>query len=115
MMQTNQMKAQAAMQDAQTRSHAAEMKGEADLMKAKIEMIKAQNDLALAEQELRSKAADRTSRERIQLVDLAQNLSVHPASAGLVSPLIEPAMQDIDRQEEIGMQGLQQPRSLGGE
>ena len=115
MMQTNQMKAQASMMDSQTKARAAEMKGEADLMKAKIDMIKAQNDMALAEQELRSKAADRTSRERIQLVDLAQNLSVHPASAGLVSPLIEPAMQDIDRQEEIGMQGLQRPRPLGGE
>ena len=115
MMQTNQMKAQAAMMDSQTKAHAAEMKGQADLMKAKIDMIKAQNDLDLAEQELRSKAADRTSRERLQLVDLAQNLSVHPASAGLVEPLIQPAMQDIDRQEEMGMQGVQTPRPLGGE
>ena len=115
LMQTNQMKAQAAMMDSQTKAHAAEMKGQADLMKAKIDMIKAQNDLDLAEQELRSKAADRTSRERLQLVDLAQNLSVHPASAGLVEPLIQPAMQDIDRQEEMGMQGVQTPRPLGGE
>jgi len=115
MMQTNQMKAQAAMMDSQTKAHAAELKGQADLMKAKIEMIKAQNDLNLSEQELHSKAADRVSRERIQLVDLAQNLSVHPESAGLVEPLIQPAMQDIDRQEEIGMRGLQMPRPVGGE
>jgi hypothetical protein len=115
MMQTNQMKAQAAMMDSQTKAHAAEMKGQADLMKAKIDMIKAQNDLDLSEQELRSKAADRVSRERLQLVDLAQNLSVHPASAGLIEPLIQPAMQDIDRQEDMGMQGVQTPRPLGGE
>jgi hypothetical protein len=113
--QTSQMKAQASMMDSQTKAHAAEMKGQADLMKAKIEMIKAQNNLALAEQELHSKAADRVSRERLQLVDLAQNLSVHPESAGLVSPLIEPAMQDIDRQEQMGMQGVQPPRPMGGE
>ena len=115
MMQTNQMKAQASMMDAQTKAHAAQLKGEADLMKAKIEMIKAQNSLDLAEQELHSKAADRVSRERIQLVDLAQNLSVHPESAGLVGPLIQPAMQDIDRQEEIGLGGVRTPRPFGGE
>jgi len=115
MMKTNEMKAQASMMDAQTKAHAAEMKGQADLMKAKIEMIKAQNNLDLAEQELRSKAADRTSRERLQLVDLAQNLSVHPQSAGLIEPLIQPAMQDIDRQEQMGMQGVQTPHPLGGE
>jgi len=115
LMKTNEMKAQASMMDSQTKAHAAEMKGQADLMKAKIDMIKAQNSLDLAEQELRSKSADRTSRERIQLVDLAQNLSVHPESAGLIEPLIQPAMQDIDRQEEMGMQGVQTPRPLGGE
>lgn len=115
LMQTNQMKAQASMMDSQTKAHAAEMKGQADLMKAKIDMIKAQNSLDLAEQELHSKAADRVSRERLQLVDLAQNLSVHPESAGLIEPLIQPAMQDIDRQEEMGMQGVQTPRPFGGE
>ena len=115
MMKTNEMKAQASMMDSQTKAHAAEMKGQADLMKAKIELIKAQNSLDLAEQELHSKAADRVSRERLQLVDLAQNLSVHPESAGLIEPLIQPAMQDIDRQEQFGMQGVQTPRPMGGE
>jgi hypothetical protein len=113
--QTSQMKAQASMMDSQTKAHAAEMKGQADLMRAKIEMIKAQNNLALAEQEMQNKKADRTSRERIQLIDLAQNLSVHPESAGLVEPLIQPAMQDIGQQEEMGMQGVQPPRPMGGE
>jgi len=114
MMKTNEMKAQASMMDSQTKARAAEMKGEADLMKAKIDMMKAQNELALAEEELRSKSMDRVSRERLQLIDLAQNLTVHPESAGLVSPLIEPAMQEIDRQEQIGTGGVR-PESLGGE
>jgi len=114
MMKTNEMKAQASMMDSQTKARAAEMKGEADLMKAKIDMMKAQNELALAEEELRSKSMDRVSRERLQLIDLAQNLTVHPESAGLVSPLIEPAMQEIDRQEQIGTGGVK-PESLGGE
>ena len=114
MMKTNEMKAQASMMDSQTKARAAEMKGEADLMKAKIDMMKAQNELALAEEELRSKSMDRVSRERLQLIDLAQNLTVHPESAGLVSPLIEPAMQEIDRQEQIGT-GVDMPKPLGGE
>jgi hypothetical protein len=114
LMKTNEMKAQASMMDSQTKARAAEMKGEADLMKAKIDMMKAQNELALAEEELRSKSMDRVSRERLQLIDLAQNLTVHPESAGLVSPLIEPAMQEIDRQEQIGTGGVR-PESLGGE
>jgi hypothetical protein len=114
MMKTNEMKAQASMMDSQTKARAAEMKGEADLMKAKIDMMKAQNELALAEEELRSKSMDRVSRERLQLIDLAQNLTVHPESAGLVSPLIEPAMQEIDRQQQIGMGG-DMPKPVGGE
>jgi len=114
LMKTNEMKAQASMMDSQTKARAAEMKGEADLMKAKIDMMKAQNELALAEEELRSKSMDRVSRERLQLIDLAQNLTVHPESAGLVSPLIEPAMQEIDRQEQMGLGG-DMPKPVGGE
>ena len=114
MMKTNDMKAQATMMDAQTRAQAAQSKGQADLMKAKIDLIRAQNDLDLAERELREKSADRVSRERIQLVDLAQNLAVHPMSAGLVEPLIQPTVQDINREEQIGMGGARPAQSLGG-
>ena len=114
MMKVNDMKAQAAVQDAQTKSHAAEMKGHADLMKAKIELIRAQNEMELAERELQEKSADRIARERIQLVDLAQNLAVHPMSAGLVEPLIQPTVQDINREEQIGMQGMKPRQAPGG-
>jgi hypothetical protein len=114
MMKVNDMKAQAAVQDAQTKSHAAEMKGHADLMKAKIELIRAQNEMDLAERELQEKSADRIARERIQLVDLAQNLAVHPMSASLVEPLIQPTVQDINREEQIGMQGVRPRQTPGG-
>ena len=115
MMKVNDMKAQAAMQDAQTKAHAAQMKGHADLMKAKIDLIKAQNEMDLAERQLQEKSADRIARERIQLVDLAQNLAVHPMSAGLVEPLIQPTVQDINREEQIGMQGFNPRQIPGGE
>ena len=115
MMKVNDMKAQAAMQDSQTKAHAAQMKGHADLMKAKIDLIKAQNEMDLAERQLQEKSADRIARERIQLVDLAQNLAVHPMSAGLVEPLIQPTVQDINREEQIGMQGFSPRQIPGGE
>ena len=114
MMKVNDMKAQASMMDAQTKAHAMQMKGHADLMKAKVDLIRAQNEIDIAERELQEKSADRIARERIQLVDLAQNLAVHPMSAGLVEPLIQPTVQDINREEQIGMQGLGQPRPPGG-
>jgi hypothetical protein len=39
---------------------------------------------------------------QIQLVDLAQNIAVHPESAGLVAPLAEPAYETVrEKQHEI--------------
>ena len=115
MMKVNDMKAQASMMDAQTKAQAMQMKGHADLMKAKVDLIRAQNEIDIAEQQLREKSADRIARERIQLVDLAQNLAVHPMSAGLVEPLIQPTVQDINREEPIGMQGFNPRQIPGGE
>lgn len=37
--------------------------------------------------------------ERIQLVDVAQNLAVHPEAAELVEPLIRPAWEDVNRRQ----------------
>ena len=103
------MKAEATMLDAQTRAQSAQMKSKVDMMKMQLDMLKAQTDADFTEQELHSKAQDRASKERVQLIDLAQNLSVHPESAGLVDPLIQPAMQDIDRQEEQQSMAPQMP------
>ena len=103
------MKSQAAMLDAQTRAQSAQMKGKVDMINAQVKMLKTQTDAEFTEQELHSKAMDRASKERIQLVDLAQNLAVHPESAGLVDPLIQPAMQDIDQQEQQQFAAPQMP------
>ena len=37
--------------------------------------------------------------ERMQLVDAAQNIAVHPESAGLVAPLLRPALDDLKQKE----------------
>jgi hypothetical protein len=55
---------------------------------------------------------------RLQLIDLAQNIAVHPESAALVEPIAKEAFQDIqqrqqeqDRRSSKGVEG--QPKSLG--
>lgn len=94
------MKAEASMLDAQTRAQSSQMKAKVDMMKMQLDMLKAQTDADFTEQELHSKSQDRASKERVQLIDLAQNLAVHPESAGLIDPLIQPAMEDIDRRDQ---------------
>jgi hypothetical protein len=98
--QSEGIKAQAAMMDAQTRAQSSAVKGQVDMMRTQIEMLKAQADADFTEQELHSKEADRASKERIQLLDLAQNIAVHPYSADLVTPLVAPAMQNIDEEQQ---------------
>jgi hypothetical protein len=46
------------------------------------------------------------------LIDLAQNLAVHPESAPLVAPLIEPALREIDEQEQMETQGGVMPPTM---
>jgi len=113
--QADSMKANASMMDAQSRQHLSQVKGETDMMKAQIDMMKAQNEMEIAQRELESRAADRASRERIQLVDLAQNLAVHPYSAEIVDPLIRPTMEDIARSEQEAQPGLMPPAGPGGQ
>ena len=113
--QADDMKANASMMDAQSRQRLSQVKGETDMMKAQIDMMKAQNEMEIAQRELESRAADRASRERIQLLDLAQNLAVHPYSAEIVDPLIRPAMEDIARSEQEAQPGLMRPAGLGGQ
>ena len=54
-------------------------------------------DIEKARSEVESKKFD----ERIQLIDVAQNLAVHPESALLVAPLIRPAMQNVMEDDQI--------------
>ena len=114
--QTEAQKAQAAMISAQVKAQEVQQKGQVDAMKAQADMIKAQADIGHAQQELHEKKKDRMSRERIQLIDLAQNLAVHPYSADLVAPLFEPALTDLEQEkaEDKMQQGGVLPPGMGG-
>lgn len=112
-------KTQIAAQDAQTRQMVAQAKigqdGERlkmDTVKTQADIVKKQAEADFTAEELQAKAHDRASNERIQLIDLAQNLAVHPESAPLVAPLIEPALQEIEENERRASGGVmpQMPR-----
>jgi hypothetical protein len=103
--QNDSARAQATTMDAQTKAQQAQHKQQLDMAKLQIEAMRAQGQLAKDEKDIGSRAADRASRERMNLIDLAQNLAVHPYSADLVAPLIEPALEEIDKQEQIAQSG----------
>lgn len=115
--QTDQQKAQAALMSAQVRGQEVQQKGQIDMMKAQADAMRAQADVHFAQQEIHEKKKDRLSRERVQLIDLAQNLAVHPESAPVVEPLFVPAMEDMEREqrEQQMQQGGIMPPGMGGQ
>ena len=118
--QATVMTAQARMLDAQTKAQQAQAKlglenGKQQLeaqikmqdmqikaQKAQIDMMKLQSETQYSQEDIAAKEAERLSKERIQLIDLAQNIAVHPESAQLVEPLIEPALQELNNPRQGG-------------
>lgn len=62
--------------------------------------MKAKIDTALKDREIDNKVMEGITAEKMNLIDVAQNLAVHPESAHLIAPLIQPAFEDIQRQEQ---------------
>jgi len=87
--------ARVAQGDIALRAHAMENEQERDKNTAKISAAKLLSDRDLSETDQHIKTDDVIAKERIQLVDIAQNLAVHPESANLVKPLIMPAMNHV--------------------
>ena len=115
--QTDQQKAQAALMSAQIKGQEVQQRGQIDMMKAQADAMRAQADIHFAQQEIHEKKKDRLSRERVQMIDLAQNLAVHPESVGVVEPLLVPAMEDMEREqrEQQMQQGGIMPPGMGGQ
>jgi len=70
--------------------------------KAEIEAMKLRDETAYSQEDIAAREADRLSKERIQLIDLAQNIAVHPESAPLIEPLVQPALQELANPREGG-------------
>ena len=90
------------MLDAQTKAKTDEAKTQIDGQKlqlegAKVEIdkMKAQAEMKDKEIEAKDKYQERKFKEHVQLIDLAQNIAVHPESLDVIQPLIAPAIQDL--------------------
>lgn len=124
--------AQARMLDAQTKAQ----KAQADIQigmqklstdahlgvaKAQLDAHKVETDASIAGEQVDAQLDDKLAKERIQLVDLAQNLAVHPYSAALVEPLVRPSFESVqsrqaalDASRRRPLPGLGNPRAPGG-
>jgi len=103
----NQTKiADARVMEAQTRAKTADAKAQTDAQRyqtqaaydgerLKLDNAKTQAGILKDHGDLQSHEEERKFRERLDLIDLAQNLAVHPLSAPVVAPLIRPVADDL--------------------
>jgi hypothetical protein len=95
-----QAKAQQIQQSAGQAQAKMQQDGQFKQTDLQIKAAKTQGELGIANRKVDQEDEKNLIAERVQLVDLAQNLAVHPESAGLVSPLVEPAFRDVERRQQ---------------
>jgi hypothetical protein len=111
-MENDKVMAQARMMDSQTRAMETEAKIELDRMKAEIEAARAAETGNNAMTEFENDRQNRMSNERVQLIDLAEDLVQHPESAHLIEPLIRPTMEKLAKEESQSEGGLIPPGGM---
>jgi len=94
-MQSEQTRSQADMIRAQADAEAKQIDGQVKLANLQMQMKRLEDEMGISAGSLEEKRKDRLAKERIQLIDLAQNLAVHPESVPLVAPLVEPVLQEM--------------------
>ena len=99
---------EARMMDSQTRAKEVDAKIALEQQKAALEAAKAQQSMSGNPQEFENDKQHRLSQERVQLLDLAQDVLKNPEALPLITPFIQPAM------EELAQQGGLKPPGLGG-
>jgi hypothetical protein len=86
----------------------------------KVKIVKTKMDAALKSQEMDLKRQEGITAEKMNLIDAAQTLAVHPEAAHLVAPLIGPAFADVKSEEaqlkanRHGLGGANIPGGDGG-
>jgi hypothetical protein len=103
-MEDSKKSTEARMLDAQTRAKESDARIALDQQKAGLEAAKAQAEAQPNNTEQNNDHQNRLSQERIQLIDLAQDVLQHPENVDLIGNLIRPALQEID--EENARKGL---------
>ena len=100
--QNDAKRADAAMLNAQANAQKSQIQTALAEQKLQIDAHKAGAEVDLARENLTHKNLDREAKERMQLIDVAERLAVHPYSAGLVQPLIKPTIENIAAQQQMG-------------
>jgi hypothetical protein len=96
----DKMMAEARMLDAKSR--AKETDANIQLKQAEAQRDAQQDQSGISDEAIKS-ANDRQNRlsnERIQLIDLAQDIAQHPEALGVIQPLIAPALQNLAQSED---------------
>jgi hypothetical protein len=101
--QNDAKRADAAMLNAQANAQKSQVQTALAEQKLQIDTHKVGAELDLARENLTHKNLDREAKERMQLIDVAERLAVHPYSAGLVQPLIKPTIENIAAQQQSGL------------
>ena len=91
--------ASARMMDSQTRAKEIDAKIAEGQARLAMEAEKSQTGMSDRMMEAHNDHQNRMSQERIQLIDLAQDILQHPENIPLVEPLIRPALQEIAEEE----------------
>jgi hypothetical protein len=108
--ENDKLSAEARMLDSQTRAKQAD--AETQLKMAEAQRDAEQGQAGLSEEAMKM-AADRQNRlsnERVQLIDLAQDVLQHPESLGLIQPLIQPALEELAvNKPQVQQDGIMPP------
>lgn len=87
---------EARMLDAVTRAKETDADIALKMAKAQADAQKVEGGVSEADVlKMQSDHMNRLSNERVQLIDLAQDVVQHPEAAGLIEPLIRPAMEEL--------------------
>ena len=99
-----QMKANTEAEEAKGRTGLAsgqlQLSQQTEQNKTGLASAKLKLDRAIEKANIHSKANSDFTKSYIQLVDLAQNVAVHPESAALIEPIIRPAFEEVRKHQE---------------
>ena len=93
--QNDAKNSEARMLDAKTRAEDSATKRQLDMAKANLEQAKANADIQNETNAVQNARMKHLSDERIQLLDVAQDVLKNPEALAVAAPLIEPALQEI--------------------
>ena len=93
--QNDAKNSEARMLDAKTRAEDSATKRQLDMAKAGLDQAKANADIQNETNAVQNARMKHLSDERIQLLDVAQDVLKNPEALAVAAPLIEPALQEI--------------------